>query len=254
VEEITQEKFSSWENFKSEFTQKLFGAGSFERGRFLFRGQRDPKWELTSTFDRMFKAQSKGKRLQIAEAMIARFRAAIEVLDVPTEVRTDHGSLLALAQHYGLPTRLLDWSESPYVAGFFAYNSRALWGETDQHVCIWVLDTKDPIWSAQYGVEILDVPLSGNHRLRNQSGKFTLARTPFLSLEEYVTAHGDARQPLRKFLLPGGDWTKALADLDAMGINHAHVYPEVEGAAQMALFATVMEYQAHVETSTARPA
>jgi hypothetical protein len=201
----------------------------------------------------MFHGQSKMKRLQLAEIMIQRFRIAIEALDVPVEARSDHGSLLALAQHYGLPTRLLDWTESPYVAAFFAYNSRALWGETDQHVCIWVLDTSDPIWSAQYGVEVLNVALTGNNRLRNQSGRFTLARTPFASLEEYVAAHGETGHSLRKFLLPGNDWPKALADLDAMGINHARVYPEIEGAAQMALFLTVMEHQAHVETSTPRP-
>jgi hypothetical protein len=251
---IPEQSFESWDNFKSNFTETLFGPRAFERGRYLFRGQRDPDWNLTSTFDRMFLGQSKQKRLQIAESMFQRFTAAMEILDVPPETSTDQGSLLALAQHYGLPTRLLDWTESPYVAAFFAYNSRALWGTSDQHVAIWVLDSQDPIWSAQYGVEIVNVSLSGNLRLRNQSGRFTLARTPFASLEEYVSAHGDTGDPLRRFLLPGNEWSKALADLDAMGINHAHVYPEVEGAAQMALFLTVMEYQAHVETDTPRPA
>jgi len=40
--------------------------------------------------------------------------------------RSDYGSWLYLMQHYRLPTRLLDWSESPMVAAFFA-----LWNDAD---------------------------------------------------------------------------------------------------------------------------
>jgi hypothetical protein len=111
-----------------------------------------------------------------------------------------------------------------------------------------------PIWSSQYGVEIVDVPSFGNQRIRNQAGKFTLARTPFKSLEEYVQAHADSGDALIKFLLPASDATRALADLDAMGIHHAVVYPEIEGSAQMALFRTVLKYDAHLQTpNTPRP-
>lgn len=77
------------------------------------------------------------------------------------------------------------------------------------------------------------MPSFGNKRIRNQSGKFTLSRTPFPDLESYVAAHGDEWKPLRKFLLPAPEFSKALADLDAMGIHHGTVYPEIEGAAQM---------------------
>ncbi|HEV8484526.1 MAG TPA: FRG domain-containing protein, partial [Blastocatellia bacterium] len=161
---------------------------------------------------------------------------------------------LALGQHYGLPTRLLDWTESPYIAAFFAYNSRALWGVTDQSIVIWVLDTSYPIWSGHYGVEIIDVPSFGNKRIRNQSGKFTLSKTPFPDLESYVAAHGDEGKPLRKFLLPAPEFSKALSDLDAMGIHHGTVYPEIEGAAQMALFRIVSRYNTYVQFRTSRPA
>ncbi|MGH9783527.1 MAG: FRG domain-containing protein [Terriglobia bacterium] len=182
------------------------------------------------------------------------FKRSLEAFTIPAEARADDTILLALGQHYGLPTRLLDWTESPYVAAFFAYNRTMLWGARDQSIAVWALDTTNPIWSEQYGVEIVDVPSFGNQRIRNQAGRFTLAKTPFPSLEEYVRAHADVGTALIKFLLPASDSARALADLDAMGIHHAVVYPEIEGSAQMALFRTVMKYGAHVQTaSTPRP-
>jgi len=252
---ITEATFSSWGDFKGEFCKHLFSGAPFSRGRYLFRGHRDPSWKLISTFDRMFQNQTKSRRLQIAKDLMGLFKRNIEGITLPVEVRSNESLLLALGQHYGLPTRLLDWSESPYIAAFFAYNNQTLWGAQDQSIAIWVLDTTHPIWSSDYGVEILDVPSYGNERVRNQSGKFTLSKTPFLTLEEYVTAHGGEGDPLIKFLVPASDATIALADLDAMGIHHGTVYPEIEGAAQMALFRTVLNHHAFVQTpTTPRPA
>jgi hypothetical protein len=252
---IRVESFASWTEFKAEFTARLFGPGAFQRGRFLFRGHSHPGWTLTSTFDRMFAAQPKARRLEIAEHLLSGFKRSLEAFTIPAEARNDDSILLALGQHYGLPTRLLDWTESPYVAAFFAYNRTTLWGDLDNNIAIWALDTGNPIWSSQYGVEIVDVPSFGNQRIRNQAGKFTLARTPFSSLEDYAAAHADAGNALLKFLVPANDAQTALADLDAMGIHHAVVYPEIEGSAQMALFRTVMRFNAHVQTaSTPRPA
>jgi len=251
---IGEQSFNSWEQFKSTFGQHLFPNEPFRRGKYLFRGHSDPHWKLSTTFDRMFSNQPKATRLQIAQELLEVFKRSLEGHDIPVEVRGNDSLFLALGQHYGLPTRLLDWTESPYIAAFFAYNSRALWGVTDQSITIWVLDTTHPIWSSHYGVEIIDVPSFGNKRIRNQSGKFTLSRTPFPDLESYVAAHGDEGKPLRKFSLPAPDYSKALADLDAMGIHHGTVYPEVEGAAQMALFRIVSQFNTVVQFRTSRPA
>lgn len=251
---IREVNFASWAEFTSSFCTHLFHEQPFRRGRFLFRGHSEPAWRLEPTFDRMFQSQPKQKRLKIASDLLDRFRRSIEGFELPPETRNNDSLLLALGQHYGLPTRLLDWTESPYVAAFFAYNRSALWGAHDQRIVIWVLDSENPIWSAQYGVEIVDVPSFGNRRIRNQSGKFTLSKTPFAALEDYVSAHADTDDALMKFFLPASEWSRALADLDAMGIHHATMYPETEGAAQMALFRTVVAHAVYVETPTARPA
>jgi hypothetical protein len=245
---IREHFFRSWEDYKSGFAGELFGDGPFQRGRYLFRGHSDPSWKLTTTFDRMFAGQPKGRRVAISESLLSSFKQALEGYPIPPEARSNDSMMLALGQHYGLPTRLLDWTESPYIAAFFAYNRRTLWGVGDSQIVIWALDTVNPIWSAQYGVEIVDVPSFGNERIRNQAGKFTLARTPFSSLEEYVAAHEEDGTALIRFFLPASEATKALADLDAMGIHHGVVYPEIEGSAQMALFRTVMKHGVHIQS------
>jgi hypothetical protein len=45
----------------------------------------------------------------------------------------------ALAQHYGVPTSLLDWSEDPFVAAYFAIQSAP---DTDdgELACVWALN------------------------------------------------------------------------------------------------------------------
>ncbi|MCC7014945.1 MAG: FRG domain-containing protein [Planctomycetes bacterium] len=249
---ILEQHFPRWTDFKAAFAAELFSDGLFRRGRYLFRGHADASWRLESTFDRAFKNHSKAVRLTIANKLIAHFRQFLEEQRLALDVLDNEQRLLALGQHFGLPTRLLDWSESPYVAAFFAFHNTALWGASDSNVVIWALDTEHAIWSREYGVEIVDGSTLGNDRIRNQSGRFTLSRTPYANLEEYVAAHGDGGHPLRRFLLPAREARAVLADLESMRIHHATVYPEVSGCAYAALFRAVVEVNAHTSSEATR--
>src|SRR5262249_32712855 len=118
--------------------------------------------------------------------------------------------------------------------------------ESDSSIAIWALDARNPIWSGDYGVSIIDVPAMDNLRIHNQSGKFTLSRTPFACLEDYAEAHGDGEVALYKFYLPANEAITVLSDLDAMQIHHGTVYPETDGAALSALFRTVVRHKARL--------
>jgi hypothetical protein len=223
--------YQSWRQFKSEFIFDLFGDETFRSDQYLFRGQREHQWTLESSFDRWFRTtfgEANGDRIDTAKRLLGMFTAEA----------TRHGhinssmsetDIVALAQHHGLPTRLLDWSASPYVAAFFAVNEAVASGNTDGHAAIWALDLRERVWDDERGVSIVNASAANVARLRSQGGHFTLNRTPFPTLEEYVAKSPGTNAALVKASVPIVEARAALADLDAMGINHAAAYPEITG-------------------------
>ncbi|MGK5114743.1 MULTISPECIES: FRG domain-containing protein [unclassified Geodermatophilus] len=229
---VGRRSFDTWYDLKRDLIPHLFDGGPFQSGRYLFRGCGDAGWSLTSSFDRRFHFLPGDQRVVLWTALLGAFRETCAEHGVAPEILGDDRALLAFGQHHGLPTRLLDWSLSPYVASFFAFRQALDTPGATGQVALWVLDTRSSAWSAEMGVELIAPLTGGNSRLRNQSGRFTYARTPHLTLEDYVTHLGFADGALTQFSLPRAEAVRALPDLDAMGANAANLFPDWSGLAE----------------------
>jgi len=153
--------------------------------------------------------------------------------------------LLALGQHYRLPTRLLDWSTRSYVAAYFAA-SDALAISANKNctppgrLAIWIVNTeqKSPFREFQE----IAVPGGYNANLAAQSGVFTLLKQKGarakafegeMRLDVYYREH-PLPAPLNKITLPTSEAPKVLQLCKLYGLTGATLAPDYYGAARAA--------------------
>ncbi len=110
-------KHENWAELKRQIEQLQDGGDEF-----LWRGQSNSTWKLKSSIYRFFETQDilkedRRERENQAEQFFVDY-----VNNSPdAKFNLVHKSqILMLMQHYGCPTRMLDWSKSPYIATFFA--------------------------------------------------------------------------------------------------------------------------------------
>ena len=95
------------------------------RDGWAFRGERDASWALVSSLARRleFCGVPRAEWREREERGMRIFRRKAHVYLGDAAVLRDDLRCLAMMQHHGAPTRLLDFTKSPFVAAFFALES-----------------------------------------------------------------------------------------------------------------------------------
>lgn len=127
---------------------------------------------------------------------------------------------LTLAQHHGLPTRLLDWTFSPLVACFFAVRELA---ERDGAIYLYEAreykrEEKISIHKLTKPVEFL--PAHGSKRITAQSGAFTIHPDSSPEIDE---------PKILKLIIPRDLKPSFLKYLSKYGINNSTIFPDLDG-------------------------
>lgn len=152
----------------------------------------------------------------------------------PNVLGMDDWDALVVAQHYGMATRLLDWTTNPLIALWFAISD----GKPDSDGYIYLLPVADedllkrdvePDPFTTKATRIFK-PSVNNERLSAQSGWFTAHKYSTKS-GKFFDLHHNVRLKRRVLMkgVRGKDKVAFLRALDRVGVNQESLFPGLEG-------------------------
>ena len=219
------------------------------RSNFAFRGRWNADDDLQTSLVRLG-----GNSAALERPMLRNFRKYAARDEVPVD---SLWNWLALGQHHGLPTRLLDWTYSPYVALHFATAKREAY---DRDGAVWMVDyvqahreapkklreslenegailfTTEMLGRVAEGlrefeglgedfVVFVEAP-SFDERIVNQYALFSLMARADGSLDEWLAGHPDHG---RRIIIPASLKWEIRDKLDQANITERVLFPGLDG-------------------------
>jgi hypothetical protein len=217
----------SWDQFRH------WAAGQHPRN-FIFRGQSKP-FKLATSFHRTWRKNLSHWIMQDTDLL---FGAVAEHLNYPLQPGNlqHNAAIWSILQHHGYPTPMLDWSYSPFVAAYFAYQEKPQ-GNTAPRILIFDREA----WISRYGragfivdmarnqLVVVETMPVGNPRHLPQQAISTV--TNIADIEAFIREResADGTSYLTACDLPVAMRPQIMRELELMGITYGSLFPGLDG-------------------------
>lgn len=202
------------------------------KSRWIYRGQSDVTWKIIPSVGRLYQTENfreisklnKFERDAFSEFFIRNY----------SEYRTGSKiANLAIAQHHGLKTRMLDWTFSPLYALFFAVEDEK---QYDKDGVIYAYEniegynnydsvTFDPLNEETYSMDYYFIwAPSHTPRIKAQLGVFQIFKNPQIEFSRPYNFH--------RITIPKTSKKDIKKELFRLGISYDLIFPEVDGIAR----------------------
>ena len=237
-------------------------------GTLWFRGAGKTTHRLIPTLYRHRTLRNLNELQSLEQRLMTRFKQ--RSLPFLTRALEDSWDMLFFMQHYGVPTRLLDWTENPFIGLYFAVTSAPFSSKTkggitkltfSSDASLWVLDpvvwNKHALRHQSYDrgiltaddeaiqgykpltkfsdMNVLPVALYGSHnspRIVAQRGAFTIFGQKTEGMEQAFDTEEFPADSLLKIVLERAVLPNFRKSLHNYGITESVVYPDLEGLAR----------------------
>lgn len=139
---------------------------------------------------------------------------------------------LAIAQHHGLATRLLDWTQNPLVATFFSVSE-----DTKTDGAVYILECPDGFFTENANIKMLEekervlgyLPRPISARILSQSGMFTVHCPADKEIEEDYSRVDSTKTNLKRVRIPANMKPELTEVLTDYGITDHTLFPGLDG-------------------------
>jgi hypothetical protein len=231
---------------------------------YIYRGHANAQWRLESSLERVIGAAwSAESATKFEEYSFDVFKSKFHLYDNENLRPDSKLAWLSIMQHYGVPTRLLDFTESPYVALYFAleaYNPQmrsdfavfAIDYSSVMQKSIAYISEKDPTFHETrqsihknhdaifedvvdkfaYDIAWIAEPRLLNARLDRQAGSFLLSGNRSRRIEEVLASPTYITAGITKYRIANDLYRGLFALLRKMNVTSKSLYGDLEGLAR----------------------